>query len=96
MSDSVFKNPEAVKQQLDLPAIINYSFVGDSSPEYHARVVATIEKIVGPENIRRRDLRPSSKGNYTAYKFEVYQEKFEEMEELYRLIGALEGTKFLL
>lgn len=79
-----------------LPGEVSYSFVGDPSPEYHARVEEIIVRIVGEDNIRRRTFRSSTQGHYTAYRFEVFHMAFEEVEAIYREVGALPGTKFVL
>lgn len=96
MSEDVFKDPERVKRQMDLPGVVSYSFVGVSSPEYHARVEEIVVRVVGEDNIRNRSFRESSKGNYTAYKFEIFHHEFGEVEQLYREIGGLPGTRFLI
>lgn len=94
--DSVFKNPEAVKEQLNLPTVIGYSFIGPSSPKYHAQIEEIVTRVAGDKNIRKRTFRESAKGNYTAYKFEIYHDHFEDVEAIYREVGALPGTKFLV
>ncbi|MCB2155900.1 DUF493 domain-containing protein [bacterium] len=93
---SVFKNPEQMKEQLNLPAVVAYSFVGPSTPQYHARVEGIVTQIVGEENIRKRTFRESAGGKYTAYKFEIYHTEFEDVETMYREVMALEGTRFVL
>jgi len=94
--DSVFKNPEAVKEQMNLPAVIGYSFVGVTSSRYHAQVEEIVTRIAGDDNVRSRRTRASAQGTYTAYKFEIYHTDFADVEAIYREIGALEGTKFLV
>lgn len=93
---SVFNDPERVKEQLNLPAVFRYSFVGASSPEYHARIEEIVGRIAGEKNIRKRSYRKSAAGTYTAYRFEVYHDDFEDIEAIYREVGALAGTKFVL
>jgi putative lipoic acid-binding regulatory protein len=85
-----------VKEQLQLPAVVFYSFVGDSSDGYHQRLDAIIARIVGEENIRTRTKHASAKGTYTAYRFEVFHERFDDVEAIYREVGALPGTRFVL
>jgi len=92
----MFKNPEAVRDQLALPSVISYSFVGDSSPEYHAKLEEIVVRVAGEENIRKRGYKESRKGNYTAYRFEIYHDRFQDVEDLYREVSDLEGTKFLI
>jgi len=92
----VFKNPEAVREQMDLPTVINYSFVGDSSPTYHAKVEEIVVRIAGEQNIRKRTFRESSKGNYTAYRFEVFHDTFADIEDIYREVMGLDGTRFVV
>ncbi|MCK6546738.1 DUF493 family protein [Myxococcota bacterium] len=93
---SPFQNPEAVERQLELPAIVPYSFVGDSSATYQATLEGILLRIVGAPNIRARRTQLSSGGKYTAYRFEVFHERFEDVEAIYREVGALPGTRFVL
>ncbi len=93
---SVFKNPEAVEKEMRLPAVVSYSFVGDSSPSYHARLVSTVEDVVGVGSVRRQTSRISRGGKYAAYKFDVFHATFDEVEALYRRVCDLEGTRFVL
>lgn len=93
---SPFRNPAAVKESLNLPTVVAYSFVGDSSPEYHARVEEIIGRLAGDANIRKRSTRESSRGRYTAYRFEVYHDTFDTIEAIYAEVGALAGTRFLV
>ncbi len=94
--ESVFDNPEAVREQLNLPAVIKYSFVGDSSPEYHAKLEEIVVRIAGDPNIRKRSFKESREGRYTAYRFEIYHDAFEDVEALYRAVSGLKGTKFVI
>lgn len=93
---SPFRNPSAVKESLGLPAVVSYSFVGDSSPQYHARVEEIIVRIAGDANIRKRSTRESARGRYTAYRFEVFHDTFDDVEAIYTEVGALAGTRFLV
>jgi oligopeptidase A len=93
---SVFQNPDAVREHLQLPAVVFYSFVGDSSERYQRTLETIIERIVGAKNVRGRTTRPSSQGKYTAYRFEVFHENFDDVEAIYREVGALPGTRFVL
>jgi putative lipoic acid-binding regulatory protein len=93
---SVFKNPERMREQLNLPTVIRYSFVGLSTPEYHARLEALVVRVAGEHNIRKRRFRESSTGRFTAYKYDVYHDEFATVEALYREVIALEGTRFVL
>lgn len=96
MKESPFQNPSAMREMIDLPVVMNYSFVGISSPEYHAKLEHTVMTIVGGENIRKRTFKESSKGAYTSYRYSIYHDRFETIEDLYRAVGELEGTKFLV
>ena len=96
MSDSVFKNPERVREQMDLPGVVSYSFVGESTPEYHARLEEIVVRIAGEENVHRRAFRESSRGVYTAYRFRIFHMDFDEVEALYREVSRLPGTRFVL
>ncbi len=92
----VFKNRELVKEQMALPGEVSYSFIGVSAPEYHARVEAIIVETVGEENVRHRECKPSRKGDYVSYRFKIFHMEFEEVESLYRKIGKLKGTRFMV
>lgn len=98
MSDpeSVFEDPEMVRQQMNLPAVIRYSFVGLSTPRYHAQLEEIVARIAGEENIRQRSYRKSRAGRYTAYVFEVFHDAFEDVESIYREVGRLDGTRFVV
>ena len=96
MADSVFKDPERVRRQMDLPGVVSYSFVGESTPEYHAKLEEIVVRVAGDDNIHHRTFRESSKGAYTAYRFEIFHTEFEEIEALYREVAALPGTRFVL
>ncbi len=96
LKKSVFNNPEAVREQMRLPAVINYSFVGDSSPTYHAKVEEIVVRIAGEANIRKRAFRESAQGNYTAYRFEVFHDSFADIEDIYREVMGLAGTRFVI
>ncbi|MEQ8818838.1 MAG: DUF493 domain-containing protein [Sumerlaeia bacterium] len=94
--ESPFNHPQQVKENLDLPTVVKYSFVGLSSPTYHARLEGILTRIAGEDNIRGRSYKQSSKGNYTAYRFEVFHDTFEDVEAIYREVGALPGTRFVV
>ncbi|MGF1572339.1 MAG: DUF493 family protein [Sumerlaeia bacterium] len=93
---SVFKDPEMVREQLALPAVVKYSFVGLSTPEYHARLEEIVLRVANEVNIRNRTFKRSSEGAYTAYRYEVYHDNFQDVENLYREVMNLEGTKFVV
>ena len=93
---SVFRNPEAVEKEMRLPAVVSYSFVGDASPSYHARLVSAVEEVVGAGSVRRQSTRASKGGKYAAYHFDVFHVSFEEVEALYKRVGELDGTRFVL
>lgn len=92
----MFENREVVEKQLDLPNVVYYSFVGTTSDEYRSSVEAIISKVAGAANIRGRTAHPSSGGKYTAYRFDVFHVRFEDVEQVYREVGALPGTRFVL
>lgn len=85
-----------MREQLKLPTVIRYSFIGACSPSYHARLEEIVVRVAGEENIRKRTFRESSAGNYTAYRFEVYHDSFDDIESIYREVIALEQTKFVV
>lgn len=93
---SVFRNPDAVREQLQLPAVVFYSFVGEASEGYQVRLEEIIVRLVGEAHVRSRTRHPSAHGKYAAYRFEVFHERFEDVEAIYREVGALPGTRFVL
>lgn len=92
---SVFKDREAVRAEMKLPATLNHSFVG-AGDDFEARLEATILKHVDASRIRAREQRPSRNGRFIAYKYRVYYEAFEEVEAVYAAVSALEGIKFVI
>jgi putative lipoic acid-binding regulatory protein len=52
--------------------------------------------VAGEANVRARSFRSSGEGKYVAYRFEVYHERFEDIEQIYRLVAQLDGTRFML
>ena len=94
MNDSVFRDPDAVEREMNLPAVVPYSFIGEASPDYEASVVSIIETVVGEDKIRKRSTQPSGSGKYVAYRFEVFHERFEDVEDIYARVAKLPGTKF--
>ncbi|MBI1291607.1 DUF493 family protein [bacterium] len=93
---SVFEDPERVRKQLNLPAVIEYSVIGLSTAEYHARLEEVVVRIVGDANIHRRTFRESANGAYTAYRFAIFHSEFADVESFYREVGGLQGTKAVL
>ena len=93
--DNMFSDRERVAQELGLPAVVPYSFIGSATPQYHARVEAVMVEIVGEENIRARSLREGG-GRFTAYRFEIFHTSIDEVEEVYRRVAAIEGTRMVL
>ena len=75
----VFKDREAARLLFNLPDIVFYSFVGDSSASYGASLDALMVRIVGEENIKNREVQASARGNYTAYRFEIFHDEFEDI-----------------
>lgn len=96
MADSVFQDPENVRRQMNLPAVVSYSFVGASTPEYHAKLEEIVVRVAGEDNIHSRTYRASSEGKYTAYRYEIFQSDFADVETIYREVAALPGTKFVV
>jgi putative lipoic acid-binding regulatory protein len=93
---SPFTNREVVRQQMNLPDVVFYSFVGEPTAQYRERIEGIITRIAGATNVRSRKQQPSSGGKYVAYRFEVFHERFEDVEAIYREVGALPGTRYVL
>jgi len=96
MSDSVFKDPEQVRKNMDLPGVVSYSFIGASTPEYHAKLEEIIVRIAAEDNVQSRSFRESAAGAYTAYRYEVFHTDFQDVEAIYREVKDLPGTRFVL
>lgn len=94
--NSVFRNPEAVEKALNLPAEITFRFIGLASEAYEQRQVDIISRFAGASNLRARQKTPSKAGKYISYGFTVYVEHIGVVEGIYRKIGALPETKFVL
>ena len=93
---SVFRNPQAVEKALRLPATISFRFIGTASADYEQKQVEIITRIVGAANIRSQYQTPSKAGRYISYGFDVYVEHMSAVESIYREIGALPETKFVI
>jgi putative lipoic acid-binding regulatory protein len=93
---SVFNDPERVREQLKLPAVVEYSVVGLSTSEYHAKLEEIVVRVAGEANIHRRAFRESSGGAYTAYRYAIFHTDFADVESFYRQVGSLPGTKAVL
>ncbi|MBU0553018.1 DUF493 family protein [Myxococcota bacterium] len=92
---SVFKDPQVVREGLDLPGLVDHSFVGTGA-DFEARLEAALARLITPQQIRHRAQRPSSGGRFVAYKYQVHYERFEEVEAVYAAVSALEGVKFVI
>lgn len=96
MPRDVFENREFMREHFDLPGVVSYRFIGDSSPRYHAHLEEAITAVVDAAHIRSVSFRGSSGGNYTSYRYEIYHESFEDVEEVYRRVSKVEGTRFVI
>jgi len=93
---SVFKNPRAVEHGLELPNLITFRFVGSAGPRYHSRLLKAIEGVVQSAQIKRQFQRSSSGGRYVSYRFDIFCTEMKEVEEIYRAVSKIAGTKFVL
>ncbi len=96
MTSSIFNDPDAVERGMNLPAVVSYSFIGEATPAYHARLTAVIEAVAGEGSIRRHRTRPSRGGKFTAYKFDIFHDCFEDVESIYSRVKDLPGTRFVI
>lgn len=96
MAKDVFENREFMREQFDLPGVVSYRFIGEASPRYHAHLEEAITSVVTHESIQRVTFKESREGRYTSYQYEIYHEVFEDVEEVYRKVSAVEGTKFVI
>lgn len=97
MSDSVFRDRDAVAAGLHLPNVVSYCVIGPSTPRYQALVHTAVERLAGGDgNIRSFRVRQSPKGGFAAYHYDIFQLTIEEVEETYRELGAIEGTRMIL
>lgn len=92
----VFEDRDFMRRQFDLPGVVSYRFIGDSSSRYHAHLEEAITSVVALESIQRVTFKESRGGKYTSYQYEIYHEVFEDIEEVYRRVSAVEGTKFVI
>ncbi len=95
-ADSVFQNPEAVERCLELPSIVSFRFVGTSHHRYYSRLLGAIESVVQTAQIRRQLQRSSKTGRYVAYQFDIFCTEMDEVEAIYRAVGKIPDTKFVL
>lgn len=96
MADSVFQNPEVVEKGLELPNLVSFRFVGNAGPRYHSQLLSALEGVVQTAQIKRQFHRSSSRGRYTAYRFDIFCTEMTEVESIYRAVAKLPDTKFVL
>jgi putative lipoic acid-binding regulatory protein len=93
---SFFQNPDMVRKQLGLPAVVDLSVIGSATAEYHAKLEDLILTTVGEESIHHRSYRDSGAGSYTAYRYSIFFSDLPDLEAFYKNVGALPGTKAVL
>lgn len=93
---SVFRNPRAVERCLELPNLISFRFVGSANHRYYSQLLGAIEGVVQTAQIKRQFQRSSSGGRYTSYRFDIFCTEMNEVEGIYRAVGKLPDTKFVL
>ncbi|MDD5544164.1 MAG: DUF493 family protein [Acidobacteriia bacterium] len=93
---SIFQNPEAVERGLELPNVISFRFVGPSDHKYYSKLLGAIESAVQRAQIKRQVERASRTGRYISYQFDIFCTDMQEVESIYRAVGKLTDTKFVL
>ena len=53
-------------------------------------------EIVGADAIRDCETRPSNEGKYTSYRYRVRIQNITQLDDVYRQIGAIEGTRSVM
>ncbi len=95
-SKSVFQNPSAVERSLELPNTISFRVVGIPDHRYYSRLLGAIESVVQTAQIKRQVQRTSRTGRYVSYQFDIFCTEMREVEGIYRAVGKLPDTKFVL
>jgi putative lipoic acid-binding regulatory protein len=94
--ESIFRNPELVERGLELPNVISFRFVGTSGHKYYSLLLGAIEGVVQRAQIKRQVERRSRTGRYISYQFDIFCADMQEVESIYRAVGKLSDTKFVL
>ena len=94
--DSVFQNPMAVEKCLELPNTISFRFVGTAGHRYYSQLLGAIEGVVQTAQIKRQVHRSSATGRYISYQFDIFCTEMNEVESIYRAVGKIPDTKFVL
>ena len=93
---SAFNDREGVARALNLPNVTKVVAIGPTDDVYRDALEAVIVRLVGANGIRKRETRASNEGKYTSYRFHVRIKNIAQLDDLYRQIGALEGTRSVM
>ena len=75
--------PLKAKDLIELPGTYEFKVIGESSPEFLAKLSSLVEGIIGFKRLLQVTQRPSAKGKYIAYSLTTQIEVYEEIEKVY-------------
>jgi putative lipoic acid-binding regulatory protein len=96
MAADGFENRDIMRRALNLPGVVTHCIIGDSSDAFQARVHAMMEDIAPDGRLVRHSYTASTNGRYISYRYDIYHETLESVEEVYRRARTLEGVRFML
>lgn len=82
---------------VELPCVYHFKVVGTASEDYENKVLSAVENKLGRTLSASETLvRASKEGKYVSITFMLHMNTLEEIYEIYAILKAHEGTKFLL
>ncbi|EAS62400.1 DUF493 family protein YbeD [Photobacterium angustum] len=83
-----------LKDLLEFPCIFTFKVMGENKPELSDRVVEVIQSVIPGDYTPTT--KPSSKGTYTAVSVAVNATNVEQIETLYKELGAIDIVRVVL
>ncbi|KAE8175834.1 DUF493 family protein YbeD [Photobacterium carnosum] len=83
-----------LKDLLEFPCSFAFKVMGENKPELADRIVEVIQKTIPGDYVPTS--KPSSKGTYTAVSVTVNATNVEQIETLYKELGAIDIVRVVL
>jgi len=86
-----------IKDLLELPSIYTFKVIGEANQAFESELRAQVEHKLGrPLQEQECAVRQSGGGKYLSFTFKLNMNTLEEIYEMYALLKANKGTRFLL
>ena len=85
-----------LRQVHEFPGPYVFKVIGENTPDFVARVVQAAVVILGPRSLPDVSIRHSSGGKHQSVTLTVRVKSAEGVLEIYELLGAVAGVRFLL